>query len=109
MESKPESAPKPEAPKPAHGPVMDVVAPPPAATAGEDKPHQPPQEDKPHATTDEQPATQSDPDKPVAPPEPQKPVTPKPPHTGVGLAITATVIIVLGLAALAVYAYLKTK
>ncbi|MGH7142201.1 MAG: hypothetical protein ACREF5_01860 [Candidatus Saccharimonadales bacterium] len=34
---------------------------------------------------------------------------PKQPGSGVGLAISATVIIVLGLAALMVYAYLKTK
>jgi hypothetical protein len=33
----------------------------------------------------------------------------KPTHSGVGLAITATVIIVLGLAALATYAYLQTN
>lgn len=35
--------------------------------------------------------------------------TAKQPGSGVGLAIVATVIIVLGLAALVVYAYLKTK
>jgi hypothetical protein len=34
---------------------------------------------------------------------------PKPPKQGVAAAIFATVIIVLGLAALAVYAYIKTK
>jgi len=33
----------------------------------------------------------------------------KHPGSGVGLAITGTVIIVLGLAALAVYAYIKTR
>ena len=41
-----------------------------------------------------------------------KPVAPKPPkakRTDVGLAIAATVVIVLGLAALFVYAYLRTN
>ena len=40
---------------------------------------------------------------------PPKPVTPKSPSHSVGTAIFATVVIVLGLAALAVYAYLKTR
>jgi uncharacterized protein HemX len=50
---------------------------------------------------------------PVAPkkeqPKPTTPPKPKQPGTGVGAAIVATVIIVLGLAALATYAYLKTR
>lgn len=33
----------------------------------------------------------------------------KPPSSGVGLAISATVVIILGLAAMAVYAYLQTQ
>lgn len=33
----------------------------------------------------------------------------KPPSSGVGLAISATVVIILGLAAMAVYAYLQTR
>lgn len=41
--------------------------------------------------------------------EPKKPPQPKQPKSGVGLAIAATVIIVLGLAALATYAYIKTR
>ncbi len=40
---------------------------------------------------------------------PAKPVVPKQPASGVGMAIFATVVIVLGLAALAAYAYLKTR
>lgn len=43
----------------------------------------------------------------TAKPAPKKPKA-SPASSGVGLAITATVIIVLGLAALATYAYLKT-
>jgi uncharacterized protein HemX len=74
-------------PKP---PVMDVV-PPPVATelprTGDPKPQPPAQ--------------------PKAAPEPPKP--PKQPGNGVTAAIVATVIIVLGLALLAVYAYLKQK
>ena len=38
-----------------------------------------------------------------------KPTTPKQPSSGTGLAIFATVVIVLGLAALATYAYIKTR
>ena len=57
------------------------------------------------------------PDKPEKPEKPdvfklQKPPTTKLPKThgsGMGLAIVATVIIVLGLGALMVYAYLRTK
>jgi len=89
MEEKLHVEPKAETPKPAVAPVMDVV-PPPAA----DKP---------------QPAAPNPTPAPAAKPaKPAKPVTPKQPSNGVGMAITATVIIVLGLAALAVYAYLKT-
>jgi hypothetical protein len=43
----------------------------------------------------------------AAPAVPPKPKAPKQPN--IGLAITATVIIVLGLAALATYAYLKSR
>ena len=42
----------------------------------------------------------------------EKPKAPKPakkPRNGVGMAIFATIIIVLGLAAMATYAYLKTQ
>jgi hypothetical protein len=69
-------------------------------------------------------ATQPEPDTPEAQQPPVAPIPPpenvatqskkvnKPPKSsgsGVGLAIVATVIIVLGLAALAVVAYIKTK
>lgn len=39
----------------------------------------------------------------------QKPSSPKQPGNGVGMAIFATVVIVIVLAALATYAYLKQK
>jgi hypothetical protein len=46
----------------------------------------------------------------ATPAESDPPKAPKPPREkGVGLAIVGTVIIVLGLAALATYAYLQTK
>jgi hypothetical protein len=45
---------------------------------------------------------------PAATPKATKPATAKAPRAGVGLAISATVVIVLGLAALATYAYLQT-
>ena len=75
-------------------PVMDVR--PPEAT---DKPEPPkPREDKqPEAA--EPPQKQEQP-KAVVPKKPRQP--------GVGMAIVATVVIVLGLAALITYAYLKT-
>lgn len=74
--------------------AMDVVSPPPAT---EKAPA--PEASKP---TDEKP--KHDPPKKAE----HKPSTPKQPGTGVGLAIFATIVIVLGLAALATYAYLKT-
>jgi outer membrane biosynthesis protein TonB len=91
MEENPEAPTPAEAPKPA--PVMDVV-PPPAAAPQPDNVE--PQVDKPEP-------------KAAAKPPAPKPVTPKRPSTGMTPAIIATVIIVLGLAALAVYAYLKTS
>ncbi|HTB48548.1 MAG TPA: hypothetical protein VK712_00515 [Verrucomicrobiae bacterium] len=81
------------APKP--GPVMDVVVPPP------DKSNSP---DTAKADT-KSPAPESKSIKQA----PAKPTTPKQPSSGTGLAIFATVIIVLGLAALATYAYIKTR
>jgi len=72
--------------------VMDVVAPPPADKATEPKPE--PTAEKP---------------KPEVPKKAEhKPEKPARASTGVGAAILATVVIVLGLAALATYAYLKT-
>ncbi|MDB5164636.1 MAG: hypothetical protein JWL89_262 [Candidatus Saccharibacteria bacterium] len=78
---------------------MDVVAPPPP-----EKPEpgtvQPPQQ---HS------ADKDKPSKPQKATIEQRVVQPKQPGTGIGLAIFATVIIVLGLAALATYAYIKTN
>jgi hypothetical protein len=87
--------------------VMDVVAPPPVET---------------ETAEGNQPAGASAGDKQTEVGQPsdavaqevadQKEISsqkaPKPPKNGVGLAIVATVLIVLGLAALATYAYLQT-
>ena len=81
-------------------PVMDVVAaPPPESPRSPETPDTPPKPAEPDKTHDKPP-------KPAPPPKPPKP--PKQPGSGVGLAITATMIIVLGLAALATYAYIQT-
>ena len=80
---------QPAAPTP--NPVMDVVAPPVAPAPPQDSPPTPPKAET----------------KPVAATKTNKP---KPPaKQGVTAAIVATVIIVLGLAALAVVAYIKQK
>jgi hypothetical protein len=105
MEQKPASPPEVQNPPPA--PVMDVV-PPPAL-------------DKSETAAPSDSAVSQD-DKPVDPKAndnekaddkgPAKPTTPKPPKqpgNGVGLAIVATVVIVLSLAVLATYAYIKTQ
>lgn len=93
-------------PNQANKPVMDVVPPPkaPAASAQADDVKTPPP-----MPADAMPATEK-PDKGQdrqTKPKAAKP--PKTPHSGVGLAVAATVIIVLGLAALFVYAYLRTN
>lgn len=101
--------------KPAAAPAMDVVAAPPpqtdrpAPTAGpidpsSDKPHAPPPADSP--PDGKAPVKLS---KLELPPKPAKPVTAKQPRSGVGPVVFSTIVIVLGLAALAVYAYLKSK
>jgi len=78
-------------------PVMDVVAPPPR-TADETAPAPVPTANPPK------------PQAPAAPAHQKAPVQAKQPRANsVNTAIFATVIIVLGLAALAVYAYLKQK
>ncbi len=82
----PPTSPPSQAPVPA--PAMDVVAPP------VNQPAPPP----PAANKPETPA-----------PVPLQTVKPKPAKQSVTTAIIATVIIVLGLAALAVYAYIKQK
>ncbi len=87
----------PESPKPtAPAPVMDVVAPPPQEK-NEKQPlaEQLPDEHKGHLEGHE----------PVS----AKPKTPKSPGSGTGLAISATVIIVIVLAGLATFAYLQSK
>jgi len=88
--------------KPPQTPAMDVVAP---------KPSTP----EPVAVAPAPPAEETDPKETPAPVEihKNKPKAHKPsakkPHNGVGVAILATVVIVLGLAAMATYAYLKTQ
>jgi uncharacterized protein HemX len=76
-------------------PVMDVAPPKPPEV------HPDPSEEKP-----DKPAKT---DKPA--PKPKRPAPPKKSadNSGVGMAIAATVVIVLGLAAMATYAYLKTQ
>jgi len=99
-EEKPTETPAPaEAPKPdaaaqtkSAAPVMDVVAPPPAVkTEGE-------------VARASEPAPEDTEHKEVVPPKLKKQ-----PGSGVGLAIVATVIIVLGLAVLATFAFLQSK
>ena len=78
-------------------PIMDVA--PPTAAMANDKPHTPPQNQ------------QSSSESQTTPENDQKPTGPKPieqPSNGVGLAIFATVIIVLALSMIAAYAYMKT-
>lgn len=85
-------------------PVMDVVPPPkPAvATVPTDSLKTPP----PSAGSDA-PVAEISSDKKQS--KQGKPKAAKTPHAGAGLAIVATVIIVLGLAGLFVYAYLRTN
>jgi hypothetical protein len=78
-------------------PIMDVVAPPPP-TADETVPAAPANEGNPEPKAPAALAHQK------APPKPKTPRT-----TGANAAIFSTVIIVLGLAMLAVFAYLQQK
>lgn len=97
MDVKPEPAATPvtEVSQPKPTPVMDVVAPPPAAEpAGAAS-----------ISTNPSPIVNQPAKKPG--PEPKKPTT-KAPGSGTTAAIVATVIIVLVLSILAVYAYIKT-
>jgi hypothetical protein len=117
MEVKPEpvAEKKEETPKPegqASGTVVNVVAPPSTDTPGKDQPPAvpppvvqsvPDAQDKPEPTEKQLPKT------PEKPKKPSKPVAFKRETNGVTAAIVATVVIVLGLAVLAVYAYIKTK
>jgi hypothetical protein len=84
--------PQPVAPAPVLAPVMDVVAPPPLA--------HPPGEAASASTTPQLPKAN------IPTPALAKPKSAK---QGVTAAIVATVIIVLGLAVLAVLAYIKQK
>ncbi|HXE09805.1 MAG TPA: hypothetical protein VN554_00055 [Verrucomicrobiae bacterium] len=91
-------------------PVMDVVPPP------TDQPMASAQSDPSPAVQavppdDETPAPDSPaPQKAAVPAKPQQPTTPKQSgKPGVTTAIVATVVIVLGLAILATYAFLKTR
>jgi len=93
--------PKPEEPKPMSTPVMDIMPPPIAATEG--RPYNTPLDQVSEMSADDQPADPANARTSVP-----KPAATKQPGSGVGLAITATVLIVLGLAVLATYAYLKT-
>lgn len=89
----------------AANPVMDVVAPPPAE-AGEnkqDKEADPVDKLAAEARAEIQASAKQE--KPKGPPLPPRQ---KQPHDGTGIAIIATVIIVLGLAALATFAYTQT-
>lgn len=95
-EPQPSLAPEADKPSPA-GPIMDVVAPPPES-ADEAAPASAPAPDHPKSQPPSAPAHQK------GPPQPKPPKAP-----GVGAAIYATVIIVLGLAALAVYAYIQQQ
>lgn len=80
--------------------VMDVVTPKPAPPADGDSP--------PIASLPSAEKTTPHPSKKQ--PKPPKPAkVPRVAGNGVGLAIFATVVIVLGLAAMAVYAYIKTQ
>ena len=133
MEDKPETPPETEpksddTPQPAPAPatVMDVVPPPPPAppvnqapspsadsapSDDDSKPHEPPAVDSDHddsKTAEDKPKTKLD-EAALASVTPSKPQAPKKPSSGVGLAVFGTVVIVLGLAGLAVYAYLKTR
>jgi hypothetical protein len=108
MEQNPPTAGTEAAPAAQNTQVMDVVAPPPveAEPAPSSQPNAAPAEndqadkqDQPSEAVAKEVADQKD--KPA-------PKAPKQPKNGVGLAIMATVLIVLGLAALATYAYLQT-
>lgn len=113
MEEKPNSPPpstpaQPNATGNSQNQVMDVKAPPPA-----DPPKPPPAASP---TVHNEPASTSPPNKPEKSdnkknevPQQTAKKPPKPAAKGVTAAIFATVIIVLGLGGLAVYAYLKTR
>lgn len=98
-----EQTPQPDqssAPKPARPPVMDIKAPP-RPSAPEPVKTPPPEAGKAEPESVE-----------LKKADKRAPKPPKPPKTrgsGVGLAVFATIVIVLGLGALFVYAYLRTQ
>jgi hypothetical protein len=99
--------------EPVKRPVMDVKPrggqPVPATRSAEAKPPAESPATAPVEPPPEQPA-EGDKSEAAQKPEPKKPKPAKQPGApGVGLAITATVIIVLGIAALVVYAYLQSQ
>jgi hypothetical protein len=97
------AAPASPATKPTHAPAMDVVAPHgPAPVAVEPEPATKDADEK-----DKQALTEALKD--AKKDKPKKPAAAKEPSNGVGMAIFATMVIVLGLAAMATYAYLKTQ
>jgi len=83
----------------ASAPVMDIAAPRKGAAAAPMAVAEPPASAEDSDRPQMQPATKAK----------QKPVAPKQPRSGVGAAIFATVVIVIALAALATYAYLKQQ
>lgn len=90
---------KPPAPAtPSHRPVMDVKAPPPEDGQDAAAPTPPPQS-----------LPDADEHKDKTPAKPAVKKLSKKPRDGVTTAIVATVIIVLGLAILATYAFVKTQ
>ena len=99
----PAETPAPASPAPAK-PVMDVM-PPPRPIEGVHTPPPPPAPE-PH---DQEESVELKKDEPKADKPAAKPKAPKQPHSGLGLIVFATVIIVLGLGAMVTYAYLRTQ
>lgn len=87
-------------PQPAPQPVMDIKAPP--RIAGNEPVKAPPETSD--ASLESVDLKKQDAQKPAKPPKP-----PRPHGSGIGLAVVATIIIVLGLGALFVYAFLQTQ
>ena len=87
--------PKPETDKPMSSPVMDVM--PPSGSATDNRPNVQPTDHLPKQPTTHQTEIKL-----------KALIEQKQPSKGVGMAITATVIIVIAMAVLATYAYLKT-
>jgi hypothetical protein len=114
MEETAAKPPQPAAAQPAHAPVMDVVARPAAAApapAAKPEPETVAVRPEPLTKDPDEKEKPAEAKKEAAKPEekPKKPVAPKQHGNGVGAAIFATMVIVLGLAAMATYAYMKTQ